>query len=180
MKLKSIIFCLAVLMCSNLLSQTSPPGIPYQAVVRNSEGIVAANVAVSVKFTLHQNTADGNIEYQEVHTVTSNGQGLIALVIGQGVSQQSTFSNIDWSNTLKFLQVEMDLGLGYVDLGTQQMMSVPFAMYAAKGPNAVQSISSNDNQWVITFSDGSTQTFPIGNGNSATNSQTFHYLSDGF
>ncbi len=180
MKLKLIIFCFAVLMCSSLLSQTSPPGIPYQAVVRNSEGIVAANVAVSVKFTLHQNTADGNIEYQEVHTVTSNGQGLIALVIGQGVSQQSTFSNIDWSNTLKFLQVEMDLGSGYIDLGTQQLMSVPFAMYAAKGPNAVQSISSNNNQWVITFSDGSTQTFPIDNGNSATNSQTFHYLSDGF
>jgi hypothetical protein len=180
MKLKSIIFCLAVLICSGLMSQTSPPGIPYQAIVRNAEGIVSANVAVSVKFTLHENTTDGNIEYQEVHTVTSNGQGLIALVIGQGVSQQSTFSNIDWSSTIKFLQVEMDLGTGYVDLGTQQMMSVPFAMYAAKAPNAVQSISSSNNQWVITFSDGSTQTLPIGNGSSATNSQTFHYLSDGF
>ncbi len=99
-----------------------------------------------------------------------------------------------------------------MDLGTQQLLSVPFALYAANGPQgpagpagptgpqgpagadgatgatgpqgpvgtSVTSVVANNNQWVITFSDGSTTTFPIGNGNSATNSQTFHYLSDGF
>jgi hypothetical protein len=132
--MKNIIALLIFFFCSEvLMSQSSPPGIPYQAVMRNADGTVAANSAVSVRFTLHQNTTDGNIEYQEVHTVTTNAQGLIALVIGQGVSQQNSFSTIDWSSTIKFLQVEVDLGSGYVDLGTQQLMSVPFAKFAENG-----------------------------------------------
>jgi hypothetical protein len=59
---------------------------------------------------------------------------LVSAVIGQGTAVQGTFAGINWSNTNKFLQVEVDLGNGYVDLGTQQLMSVPFALYAANGP----------------------------------------------
>ncbi len=196
----------------NNTANAVPPGIPYQAVVRNANGQVAANAAATTKFTLHQNTTDGAVEYQETHALTTNAQGLVSAVIGHGTAVQGTFAGINWSNTTKFLQVEVDLGNGYVDLGTQQLLSVPFALYAANGPQgpagpagptgpqgpagadgatgatgpqgpvgtSVTSVVANNNQWVITFSDGSTTTFPIGNGNSATNSQTFHYLSDGF
>jgi hypothetical protein len=115
-----------------------PPGIPYQAVVRNANGSVAANAAVNTRFTLHQNTADGVVEYQETHTVTTNAQGLMATVLGQGTAVQNTFAAINWANTTKFLQVEVDLWNGYVDLGTQQLMSVPYAMYAANGPAGPQ------------------------------------------
>jgi hypothetical protein len=74
------------------------------------------------------------VEYQETHALTTNGQGLMATVLGQGTAVQNTFSAINWANTTKFLQVEVDLGNGYVDLGTQQLMSVPYALYAANGP----------------------------------------------
>lgn len=115
-----------------------PPGIPYQAVVRNSNGQVAANTAVTAKFTLHQNTTDGAVEYQETHALTTNAQGLISTVLGQGTAVQGTFAGINWANTTKFMQVEMDLGNGYVDMGTQQLMSVPYALYAANGPAGPQ------------------------------------------
>jgi hypothetical protein len=172
----------------NTSANAVPPGIPFQAVVRNANGNVAANTAVTTRFTLHQTTADGTVEFQETHALTTNAQGLMSTVLGQGTAVQNTFAAINWANTTKFLQVEVNLVNGYVDLGTQQLMSVPFAMYAANGPQgiqgpagtSVQSVVQSSNQWVITFSDGSTTTFPIGNGNSATNSQTFHYLSDGF
>lgn len=115
-------------------SNPVPPGIPYQAVVRNSNGQVAANTSVTAKFTLHQNTTDGAVEYQETHALTTNAQGLISTVLGQGTAVQGTFAGINWANTTKFMQVEMDLGNGYVDMGTQQLMSVPYALYAANGP----------------------------------------------
>jgi hypothetical protein len=115
-------------------SNPVPPGIPYQAVVRNSNGQVAANTAVIAKFTLHQNTTDGAVEYQETHGLTTNAQGLISTVLGQGTAVQGTFAGINWANTTKFMQVEMDLGNGFVDMGTQQLMSVPYALYAANGP----------------------------------------------
>ena len=160
--------------------QSAPLGIPYQAVVRNADGSIAANANLTARFTLHQNTTDGVVEFQETHTLVSSPQGLVSAVIGQGTAVQNNFSAIVWSITTKFLQVEMDLGNGFVDLGTQQLMSVPFAMYSASGPTSIQSMVPTNNQWVITFTDGTTTTFPISNGNSATNSQTFHYLSDGF
>jgi uncharacterized protein (TIGR02145 family) len=119
-------------------SNPVPPGIPYQAVVRNSNGQVAANTAVTAKFTLHQNTTDGAVEYQETHALTTNAQGLISTVLGQGTAVQGTFAGINWANTTKFMQVEMNLGNGYVDMGTQQLMSVPYALYAANGPQGAQ------------------------------------------
>lgn len=179
-KMKIVLFWVALLGVTIGITQSVPPGIPYQAVVRNADGSVAANANLTARFTLHQNTTDGVVEFQEAHALVSNAQGLVSAVIGQGTAVQSSFSAIVWSNTTKFLQVEMDLGNGYVDLGTQQLMSVPFAMYAASGPATIQSMVPSNNQWVITFTDGTTTTFPISNGNSATNSQTFHYLSDGF
>jgi hypothetical protein len=115
-----------------------PPGIPYQAVVRNANGSVAANTGVTTRFTLHQTTADGAVEFQETHSLTTNAQGLMATVLGQGTAVQNTFANINWANTTKFLQVEVDLGNGYVDIGTQQLMSVPYALYAANGPQGAQ------------------------------------------
>jgi uncharacterized protein (TIGR02145 family) len=122
----------------NNTANAVPPGIPYQAVVRNANGQVAANTVATTKFTLHQNTTNGAVEYQETHALTTNAQGLVSAVIGQGTAVQGTFAGINWSNTTKFLQVEVDLGNGYVDLGTQQLMSVPFALYAANGPQGAQ------------------------------------------
>lgn len=130
--------------------QSVPPGIPYQAVVRNLDGSVAANVNLTARFTLHQNTTDGAVEFQETHALVSNAQGLVSAVIGQGTAVQSNFSSIVWSNITKFLQVEMDLGSGYVDLGTQQLMSVPFAMYAASGtpgPQGPAGLNGDENAW---------------------------------
>jgi hypothetical protein len=116
----------------------SPPGIPYQAEVRNESGEVLANANVNVRFTLHELTANGTISYQETHTLTTNEIGLFAATIGAGTATQGTFAGINWSQTTKFLQVEVDAGNGYNTMGNQQLMSVPYALYAANGPAGPQ------------------------------------------
>jgi hypothetical protein len=110
----------------------SPPGIPYQSALRNASGGILANLAVSLRFSIHDSLAGGNIVYQETHANTTNAQGIVSLNIGQGVPLIGTFAQIDWSKNYKFLQIEMDPsgGTNYIDLGTQQMMSVPFALYS--------------------------------------------------
>ncbi len=173
--------------------QSVPPGIPYQAVVRNADGSVAANANLTARFTLHQNTTDGVVEFQETHALVSNAQGLVSAVIGQGTAVQSNFYSIIWSNTMKFLQVEMDLGNGFVDLGTQQLMSVPFAMYAASGTPGPQgadgvgvvSVSTQGNSLIINLSNGTSQSvpFPSGTNNSGgagSSSNTLIYTITGF
>ena len=105
-----------------------PAGIPYQAVIRDNSGAALVNTPVSVRFTLHQNTTDGTIEFQETQSLTTNAIGLINTQFGSGTATQGSFASINWSNTTKFIQVEANTGAGYIDMGTQQMMSVPFAI----------------------------------------------------
>ena len=116
----------------------APPGIPYQAEVRSDNGEVLANANVNVRFTLHELTANGTVSYQETHTLTTNELGLFAATIGAGTPTQGTFAGINWSQTTKFLQVEVDPGSGYITMGNQQLMSVPYALYAANGPAGPQ------------------------------------------
>jgi hypothetical protein len=105
-----------------------PAGIPYQAVIRDNNGAALVNTPVTVRFTLHENTTSGTTEYQETQSLTTNALGLINTQFGIGTATQGTFAGINWSNTTKFIQVEANTGAGYVDMGTQQMMSVPFAI----------------------------------------------------
>jgi uncharacterized protein (TIGR02145 family) len=89
-----------------------------------------ANAAVTITFKIHDNSATGTVVYEETHATTTNAQGLLSLNVGGGVAVTGIFGNINWGGGNKFLQVLMNVGSGIVDLGTQQMMSVPYALYA--------------------------------------------------
>jgi hypothetical protein len=119
-----------------------PRGISYQAVARDAQGQAIASSPVNVRFTLHQSTPTGTTEYSETHGLTTNAIGLFNTYFGSGTAITSAFDSIVWSNTTKFLQVEIDLGSGYVDMGTQQLMSVPYA-YRAKEAAAAGTIRNN-------------------------------------
>ncbi len=85
-----------------------------------------ASSAVSLTFMIHDFTATGTVVYQESHALTSNAQGLVSCVVGNGVVSEGNFAGISWGGGAKFLHVMM----GSTDLGTQQMLSVPYALYA--------------------------------------------------
>jgi len=57
---------------------------------------------------------------------------LVVLVIGNGTVQQGVFSTIQWGSAPHFLKVELDVtgGTNFVDMGTTQLLSVPYALYA--------------------------------------------------
>ena len=145
--LQSVILIVSSLLITSSLLAQSPQGIPYQAVMRDNAGAPLVNTAVTVRFTLHQNEVSGAVEYQETQSLTTNAYGLINTQFGQGTAVQGTFAGIVWSNTTKFIQVEANDGSGYVDMGTQQMMSVPYAMYsgAAATANSSNTSTSADN-----------------------------------
>jgi uncharacterized protein (TIGR02145 family) len=126
----SILFLFLALFVSSSLHSQSPQGIPYQAVMRNADGSVMASTAVSLTFMIHDGTANGTVVYQESHSLTSNTLGLVSCVVGNGVVSQGNFSSINWGGGAKFLHVMMGSDASLLDLGTQQMMSVPYALYA--------------------------------------------------
>lgn len=138
-------FLLFINLSKPILAQ-SPLGIPYQAVVRDNNGQPIANSALMTRFTLHEQTPTGSISYQETHNTSTNSQGLIALTFGEGTPTIGTFSSINWAQAVKFLQVETDLGNGYTEIGTQQLMSVPYALYSGNSNqtnNSGQTLSTD-------------------------------------
>ncbi len=113
------------LITSSLQSQ-SPQGIPYQAVARNADGSIMTQSPVNLTLTIQDGTFNGPVVYEENHALISNDQGLVSCVVGMGSPVQGSFASIDWGNGAKFLHVLMN----GVDLGTQQLMSVPYALYS--------------------------------------------------
>jgi uncharacterized protein (TIGR02145 family) len=64
--------------------------------------------------------------WQELQTVSTSALGLFTVQLGSSVA----LTNVNWANGAKFMQVELDLGSGFVDIGTQQLLSVPYALHA--------------------------------------------------
>ena len=108
----------------------APQGVKYQTVVRNSAGVAIENQNVSIRFTVLQSSVNGTAVYTETHAAITNSLGLVNLVIGQGSATQGSFNNIDWATGPYFIQTEVDVagGSNYVVAGTQQLMSVPYAL----------------------------------------------------
>jgi hypothetical protein len=133
MKTKNLIAAL-LFAASSAFAQV-PQGIPYQAVARNGQGQPLANTIVIVRFSILDSTATGTAVYVESHSITTSSLGLFTANVGMGTVSTGTFSAINWGQNYKFLKVELDTtatGTSYIDLGTQQMMSVPYALYASK------------------------------------------------
>jgi hypothetical protein len=117
-----------------LKAQSGLTGINYQAVARKLNGTVVANEDVSVRISILGGSPDGTVQYQETHSVTTNQLGLFTLQIGKGTPNTGTFTAVPWANADQFLKVEASVGSGsFTVLGTTQLMSVPFSLYAANG-----------------------------------------------
>lgn len=114
----------------------APQEISYQGVARSTSGTVLPNQNIGIKLDLHQGSAAGTIVFSESHNKTTNAFGLFTLGIGS--SNTSGFTSINWANGPYFLEVSMDPagGTSYSSVGTQQFMSVPYALYAQTAGNA--------------------------------------------
>jgi hypothetical protein len=162
------IFTLSLhLLITSFLWAQAPQGIPYQAVMRNADGSVMASSAVNLTFMIHDATATGTVVYQESHALTSNAQGLVSCVVGSGVVSQGNFASINWNGGAKFLQVMMGSDASLVDLGTQQMLSVPYALHSKSAESISNGIMidaiSNDGDTLF-LSNGQTFVSSAGQG----------------
>lgn len=108
----------------------APQLLSYQAVVRNSSNQLVVNQSVGINISILQTDTQGPTVYQEIQTKTTNSNGLLTLQIG---SDNTMFSQIDWANGPYFIKTEIDPlgGTNYTITSTSQLLSVPFALYAA-------------------------------------------------
>ena len=162
----------------------APNGFNYQASVRDANGALVTEQSVSFKFHIVQGTQTAAPTYTETHATNTDDLGQVSVVIGQGNATSGTFSSIDWSLGSYFLKIEVELsaGSGYVDLGTTQFMSVPYALYAQ---NAGGSLPQGTNNGDTLKWNASTSSWEISSASTSANnafevitSQVNYYSND--
>lgn len=151
--MNKIFLSLLLLFSATTMFAQAPDAFNYQAVARDNAGNALANQSIAVRLSVHTATSGGSIVYQERQTATTNAFGLFSCQIGTGTVLSGTFAGVDWKGGLKFLQVELDPagGTSYIDMGTTQLVSVPYAKVANE-LNVFASGTSNPDKMVIIHS----------------------------
>jgi hypothetical protein len=116
-----------------------PPGINYQGVARSADGSPLINQIIGLRVSITSGP-NGSTDYSEEHHPETNEFGLFTVVVGQGQSS-GNIGDVDWGEGNKWLQIEVDPQdeANYMLVGSQQMMSVPYALYAAKSGESLTS-----------------------------------------
>jgi len=128
---KIITICAVILITANVIAQ-SPNKMSYQAVIRNNSNALVTNSTVGMRISILQTTPNGTAVYVETQTPIANANGLVSLEIGGGIVVSGSFANIDWANGPYFVKTETDPtgGVNYTISGTNQLLSVPYALHA--------------------------------------------------
>jgi uncharacterized protein (TIGR02145 family) len=116
-----------------------PQRMTFQAVIRDTQGDLIVSSDVGIRISILQGSPEGTASFVETHAISTNTNGLATLEIGGGELQQGNFSLIDWANGPYFIRTETDTegGSNYTVTGTSQLLSVPYALYAATSGSSI-------------------------------------------
>lgn len=155
--LKVNILLVLVLLTGSLFAQ--PPGAFYlTGVAKDNQGNPARNRTIHYELSIYQGRAvNGTLVYQESHRVQSNNDGVYEVVVGRGIRSNNpalkdSLSRIDWATGPYFMNQKIAIAPSipapwwipannFVDLGTQQILSAVYAIYA--GNASVTNVNTN-------------------------------------
>jgi len=126
-----------------ILFPQAPQGFNYQAVARDTDGSLLATQTIDVKIGIRAGSESGTLVWEETHTVTTNEFGLFTLKIGDPVAEQgsgsvATFNEIAWNTGVYYLEVSIKTDTDFIPMGTSELLSVPFALFAEEGNEGPQ------------------------------------------
>jgi hypothetical protein len=135
MKIQIISLLFLLLPLAGIWAQ-APVKFRYQAVARDDGGnIITGNVQLRLTFV--EGGSNGIVRYVETHEVSTNDYGVFDLTVGDGNPQTGGMNDINWKEYEYWLQVDMrPPGVNnFTTMGITQLLSVPYALYAAEAGN---------------------------------------------
>ncbi len=135
--MKRLCFIIANVLISAALFGQAPSSFKYQTVLRDGSGNVKASTDVIIDIAILQDSATGTQLFLETHSTSTNEFGLVNLEIGS--INTTDFKSINWSDGTYFVKLIVD----GTEMGTSQLLSVPYALFAKTAENAL-SVNYND------------------------------------
>ncbi|MGH1435256.1 MAG: tail fiber domain-containing protein [Lewinella sp.] len=181
-----ILFALLLLACASSAYSQAPEKFKFQAVARDAGGSPYLSENLAVRVSLVRDGVSGLVDYAERHEITTSPLGVFDLEIGGGSPLSGDMNNLDWGAHAYYLKIDMDpnSGTNYTNLGTSQLLSVPYAIYAREAANGsgggdptdeLQNLLYDPNTQTLTLTDGNAVTLSFPGG---TDSQTLVYDSN--
>lgn len=127
---------LALILASTLTFSQSPQKINYQAIARDGSGNIVTTL-IGIKFEIIQGSPGGTVVFAETNSTMPSSAGIFTTHIGSGSALIGTFTSINWANSPHFIRVSIDPagGTSYNVVGTSELVSVPYALYAETAGN---------------------------------------------
>lgn len=180
MATKIKVLILSLLACITGMSQ-APAGFPFQSIIKDNNGVLAKSTDAYVKCRIIRSLPTGTVSYEEVHQVRTNDDGIFSIIIGQGtrISGEMSLYAIDWGKDLFYLNLKtvipsntsikwFDPSLNYTDIGTTQLWSVPYALYAGNSNQSNITSSSINTTGLLTINGGNSMNNAVLGTNNAT------------
>ena len=156
--MKKLTILFACLFSVSILCAQAPAKFNYQGIARNADGSPMAGRMLNLRLSILEGN-NGAAIYTETNSAITNTYGLYTVAVGGGKSQVGAMNKIAWGTGEKYIKVEIDPagGSNYVTIGNAQLLSVPFALYAASGPGKNISGREEEIYWRL---DGNADTDP--------------------
>lgn len=149
--MKRILFaCLCVCVFTGMMYAQIPQAMKYKAIAKDEWGIALPSKDVTLQFTILQNEI---AIYRELHYTTTNKFGLMDVNIGEGEVSLGYFDQIDWGDGIYSLKIELDPkgGTDFRIEGSDRLLSVPFALYAANAGEGNNADPDPQNELITDF-----------------------------
>jgi len=178
----AIINSIVLLFAAYTICSAQAPGkMNYQAVLRDASGEILKNSHVTLNILILQGSPSGSAVFSETHSTSTNAFGLADLEIGS--EDPTGFAGIDWADGPYYVKIRVN----GTEMGTSQLLSVPYALYAKEAGGTGSSVwsGSGDNIYYnngnvgINASDPKSKLSVGSNGRSNSSIFTYNNQPDG-
>lgn len=133
---KHIFLVFTLVLYHSLLFAQNKPGIHFQGIARNKNGLIIANKQMNIKIGLYKDSIEQEMVYEEIKSIKTNALGLFFVNIGEEeigkINSTEEWYSINWGESIRFIKVEIDPenDLQFIPLGFHPISASPYALYS--------------------------------------------------
>ncbi len=153
--IRSLFLSLVFTSLSTIILAQVPEGFNYMAIARNASYELIKNTGITVRIAILDQPM--TVIWEEEHAVTTNNEGLFQLIVGDpsatkvpGGYDAATFAEINWTPLPLYIRTKVSLVPDvWLDMGTAQLVSVPYAMISESAYNIFNNPVTMNNDTVV-------------------------------